>query len=44
MYVDWDRDHAVKPYVFGWYEELKGVQQGNPELLFVRRKEVLSNS
>jgi hypothetical protein len=37
MYVDWDRDEYVKPYVFGRYEELKEIQRDNPELLFVRK-------
>jgi hypothetical protein len=37
MYVDWDRNSDVKPYVFSRCEELRGVQEDNPELLFVRK-------
>lgn len=37
MYVDWDRDSEVKPYVFSRYDELKEVRENNPELLFVRK-------
>ena len=37
MYVDWDRDSEVKPYVFSRYDDLKEVKESNPELLFVRK-------
>jgi hypothetical protein len=37
MYVDWDRDAEIKPYVFSRYEELKGVREEQPDLLFVRK-------
>jgi hypothetical protein len=43
IFVDWDRDENVKPYVFGRYAELKGVQKHNPGLLFVRKTDLGSD-
>jgi hypothetical protein len=42
MYVDWTRDSEVRPYVFSGLEELKGVRDENPELLFVRKIDLYS--
>ncbi len=42
MYVDWERDPTVKPYVFSQLSELQIVRDENPELLFVRKIDLQS--